>query len=43
MPEKVWPSREHIGLLTKDRRWLHANPEIGFDLPKASGFVCKRL
>ena len=25
------------------RRWLHRNPELGYDLPKTSGFVADRL
>ena len=25
------------------RRWLHQHPEIGFDLPKTTGFVADRL
>jgi amidohydrolase len=25
------------------RRWLHRNPELGFDLPKTSAFVAERL
>lgn len=26
-----------------DRRWLHAHPEVGFDLPETAAFVCRRL
>ena len=43
MPEIAWLSQERIDLLTKDRRWLHAHPEIGYDLPQTSGFVRNRL
>ena len=25
------------------RQWMHRNPELGFDLPKTSGFVAERL
>jgi len=29
--------------LVQDRRYLHANPEVGFDLPKTTEYVLKRL
>ncbi len=29
--------------MTEWRRWMHRNPELGFDLPKTSGFVAERL
>ncbi|PRY26870.1 hippurate hydrolase [Aliiruegeria haliotis] len=29
--------------MTEWRRWLHRNPELGFDLPKTSAFVAERL
>ncbi|ASJ70300.1 amidohydrolase [Granulosicoccus antarcticus] len=28
---------------TDDRRWLHANPELGFELPKTVAYVVDRL
>lgn len=43
MLEVTWLSQDHIDVLTKDRRWLHAHPEIGYDLPQTSGFVRNRL
>lgn len=29
--------------MTEWRRWLHRNPELGFDLPKTAAFVAERL
>ncbi len=29
--------------MTEWRRWMHRNPELGFDLPKTSAFVAERL
>lgn len=31
------------GDMTEWRRWMHRHPELGFDLPKTSTFVAKRL
>lgn len=29
--------------IVTDRRWLHAHPEIGFELPETTGYVADRL
>lgn len=29
--------------MTEWRRWMHRNPELGFDLPKTAAFVAERL
>lgn len=29
--------------IVADRRWLHAHPEIGFDLPETTAYVAQRL
>ncbi len=31
------------GEMTEWRRWMHRNPELGFELPKTAGFVVERL
>lgn len=34
---------EFAGDMTEWRRWMHRNPELGFDLPKTAAFVAERL